>query len=87
MGLKIASGFWDKTILIWNIETGNNVAQAGSLCLGEHDEWVSWVTFSPDGKRVVSTLDDQLIKLWDVESGELVSIFKRHTHAVDFAAS
>lgn len=30
--------------------------------------------------------DERLIKLWDVESGELVSIFKGHMHAVNCAA-
>ena len=34
-----------------------------------HAGWVRSVAFSPDGKRVISGSDDNLVKIWDAESG------------------
>jgi WD40 repeat protein len=33
------------------------------------------VALSPDGKRVVSGSGDELVKIWDVQTGAEVSIF------------
>jgi WD40 repeat protein len=40
-----------------------------------HSKGVSSVDFSPNGKRVVSASGDNLVKLWDVETGVEVSNF------------
>jgi WD40 repeat protein len=38
-----------------------------------HTNWVRSIAFSPDGKRVASGSDDRLVKIWDTETGALVS--------------
>ena len=38
-----------------------------------HSGIVFSVTFSRDGKRVVSGSQDHLVKIWDIETGALVS--------------
>ncbi|MCP5103261.1 MAG: hypothetical protein GY950_07780, partial [bacterium] len=38
--------------------------------------------FSPDNRRVVSGSDDNTLKLWDVESGRLLTTFEGHSNAV-----
>jgi WD40 repeat protein len=40
-----------------------------------HQEWVLSVAFSADGKRVVSGSWDNLVKIWNAETGAEVSSF------------
>ena len=40
-----------------------------------HSEEVLSVAFSRDGKWIVSGSDDTLVKIWDAETGALVSSF------------
>jgi WD40 repeat protein len=34
-----------------------------------HDEGIYCVSFSPDGKRIVTSSSDQTVKLWDTKTG------------------
>ena len=45
----------------------------GRCPVGGHLRAVNSVSFSPDGKCVVSGSDDKHVKLWDVETGTEVS--------------
>ena len=58
-GLTLASGSQDKTIMLWNVATGELKAT-----LGGHTEPVKSVAFSPDGLTLASGSDDGTIKLW-----------------------
>ena len=40
-----------------------------------HSSGVSFVSFSPDGKRVVSGSSDRLVKIWDAAPGAEVISF------------
>jgi WD40 repeat protein len=59
------SGSNNKTIKIWDAETGQ-----APLTLRGHASTVYSVAFSPDGKRIVSGSLDKTIKIWDSETGE-----------------
>ena len=37
-----------------------------------HEDWVYSVAFSPDGRRIVSASSDNILRLWDVNTGKLV---------------
>jgi WD40 repeat protein len=42
--------------------------------LEQHDSYVSSVSFSPDGKTIVSGSGDKTIKLWNLEGKELKTL-------------
>ncbi|KAJ1540118.1 hypothetical protein HK096_011579, partial [Nowakowskiella sp. JEL0078] len=52
----VATGSDDETIKLWDIKSG-------------HNNSVRSISFSPDGRTVVSASDDKSLRLWDIESG------------------
>lgn len=48
------------------------------LTLKGHTHYIYCVTFSPDGKRLVSGSRDSTVKVWDATSGEELFTFKGH---------
>ncbi|MFW6358566.1 MAG: WD40 repeat domain-containing protein [Chroococcales cyanobacterium] len=68
---KIASGSNDKTIKIWDIETGESQTLIGH----RETDWfgdVNSVAFSPNGKILASGSQDKTIKLWELDTGKIV---------------
>jgi WD40 repeat protein len=63
-GKTLATGSSDKTIKLWNVETGKEIRT-----LHGHDSYVYSVNFSPDGKTLVSGSYDNTIKLWNGSNG------------------
>jgi hypothetical protein len=59
-GRRIVSGSMDKTVKVWNAETGALIRT-----LSGHTGGVKSAAFSPDGRRIVSGADDQTVKVWD----------------------
>ncbi|KAL5512554.1 hypothetical protein ACEPAG_3207 [Sanghuangporus baumii] len=82
-GKRIASGFYDHTIRVWDADSGEVVSGP----FEGHIDWVRSVAFSPDGKRVASGSNDRTIRVWDVDSGELVlGPLEGHTDRVQSVA-
>src|SRR6267154_896043 len=82
-GKRIVTGSYDKTIRLWDAETGEPLRAP----LEGHEHWVSSVAFSPDGKRIVSGSYDKTIRLWDAETGEpLRAPLEGHEHWVSSVA-
>ena len=78
-GRYIVSGSSDRTIRIWNAETGSGV---GSPLEGHIDE-VSCIAYSPNGCSIISGSDDKTIRIWDAEviSG-VGKTLEGHSHSV-----
>jgi len=59
-GRRIVSGSTDKTLKVWDAESGQE-----TLTLKGHTDYVTSVAFSPDGRRIVSGSWDKTLKVWD----------------------
>jgi WD40 repeat protein len=67
-GQHVISSSFDKTIRIWDVETGTAVGKP----LEGHTEGVTTVAYSPDGQYIASGSDDKSIRIWDAETGAAV---------------
>ena len=79
-GRTLASGSWDKTVRVWDVETGLLRAT-----LKGHTGVVFSVAFSPDGRTLASGGGNGTIQLWEASSGQPKAILKGHTRYVSRA--
>src|SRR6516162_7989504 len=59
-GKLLASSSADKTVKLWTIPGGKELAS-----LRGHEDYVSSVAISPDGKTLATGSFDNSVKLWD----------------------
>ena len=79
--LVSGGGGYDKTIKVWNLDTGEL-----SRTFAEHSRSVNSVAISPDGQTLVSGSDDNTIKVWSLHTGELLRTIEGHSHEVKSVA-
>jgi WD40 repeat protein len=77
-GKHTISGSVDRTICIWDAETGKVLG----VLLGGHKAPVQSVAYSPDGKQIISGSNDATICIWDVETCKAVAVLQGHTCVV-----
>jgi WD40 repeat protein len=68
-------------MILWDLTHGNVV----KIFVG-HDNQVTSVAFSPNGKYALSGSVDNTLKLWDISSGKEIRTFKGHDDAVQSVA-
>ena len=80
-GRWLASGSSDRTVRIWDAESGAPVATAVG-----HTGRVRSVAFSPDGRWVASGSADSIVRVWEAATGRPASalLFDRGIVAVTF---
>jgi sugar lactone lactonase YvrE len=76
-GRTLASGSTDRTIRLWDLAAGQELARL----LG-HMGPVSSVAFSPDGRTLTSGSDDKTIRLWDLATDQERARLAGHTGRV-----
>ncbi|CCA69788.1 related to WD40-repeat protein (notchless protein) [Serendipita indica DSM 11827] len=65
-GARIVSGSDDKTVRLWDTDTGQPLGEP----LRGHEGVVWAVGFSPDSSRIVSGSSDSTIRLWNADTGQ-----------------
>ncbi|KAF8836007.1 WD40 repeat-like protein [Paxillus ammoniavirescens] len=76
-GERIATCSADKTVRIWDVETGE---QEGTTM--EHEGEVYGLSVTRDGKRVLSGGEDKRMSVWDVETHELIEEWEDETGSI-----
>ncbi|KIJ13500.1 hypothetical protein PAXINDRAFT_80921 [Paxillus involutus ATCC 200175] len=76
-GERIVTCSEDKTVRIWDVETGE---QEGTTM--EHEDWVDVLAVTRDGKRILSGGKDKRIGVWDVETHELIEEWENETGSI-----
>lgn len=81
-GQIFASSSFDRTIKLWDFNTGELLQT-----LDGHTAAVHTIIFSRDGQKLASSSHDGTIKLWDLNTGSLIRTFvghEGHTHSIVF---
>lgn len=75
-GQILASGGWDRTIRLWDVSSGRELANWSNL----HEMngqtvglWIESLAFSPDGSVLAVASAGSGIRLWNVETGEALA--------------
>ncbi|MEJ6482603.1 WD40 repeat domain-containing protein, partial [Nostoc punctiforme UO1] len=76
-GKTAVSGSDDKTLKLWNLETGKEIST-----LTGHNSEVRAVAIAADGKTAVSGSFDNTLKLWNLETGKEISTLTGHNNWV-----
>jgi WD40 repeat protein len=79
-GTQIASVALDKTIKIWDMESGKELRSISNI--GGSVNAVSW---SPDGKTLIHGAEDKTVRIWDAETGKAVRTINGHSDYVNEA--
>ncbi len=72
-GKCVISGSWDKTVKIWNIETGECLKT-----LKGHSADIQSLAVFPDGLKIASASRDRTLKIWDIRSGNCLTTLEGH---------
>ena len=71
-GRRAVSGGVDKTVRVWNLETGECEVLEG------HTSGIEAVSITSDGRRAVSGSYDDTVRVWDVETRECEGVLGGH---------
>lgn len=76
-GSFIVSASEDKTLKVWDVESGREL-----LTLAGHEQGISDCAVSPDGSFIVSASKDGTLKVWNTATGERRRTLTGHEAAV-----
>ena len=81
-GKYIATGSWDKTVIVWDAASG----QAVSKPMRHGGPFWYAVGFSQDGRTIVAGCDDHTARVWDIETARPIGPRFPHGAALRTAA-
>ena len=73
-GKKVVTASNDKTVRIWDANTGEEQQK-----LEGHEQGVGSAIFSPDGKKIVTASWDNTARIWEADSGKELKKLEGHT--------
>ena len=96
-GKKIAAlhTFMNSSVHLFDVETGMRLQSFTAFTLpplsripptypiNEHKESVNRIVFRPDGKSILTVSYDDTIRIWDVVSGNFLSVLEGHTDSIN----
>lgn len=86
-GDRLATSSFDGTAHVWQLPSDPSAADEAAsqqpLTLTGHADWVNAITFSPDGRRLVTGSNDATAKVWDAATGDELFTFTGHTYTPD----
>jgi len=80
-GRRAVSASDDKSLKVWDLETGRELRT-----LEGHSSPVYGAAVSPDGRRAISASEDCTLKVWDLETGRELRTLEGHSASVDGVA-
>lgn len=93
-GAYAATGSRDKTIKLWDAQSGQLLRDLVSpsyhsfRCSIEHshqpghNNWIRALVFHPSGKYLLSAADDKTIRVWELATARCVKTVEAHGHFV-----
>jgi hypothetical protein len=72
-GRRALSGASDKTVRLWDLETGRELRRFRG-----HTEEVTWVALAPDGTRFASASGDRSVRIWDIGGDHELQVLPSH---------
>jgi WD40 repeat protein len=72
-GLRLATGSEDRTVRMWDAESGIEI-----IVVGAHAKSVNSVSWSPDGRRIASASQDSTARIWDATISVEQLVAKAH---------
>ncbi|XP_055802168.1 WD repeat-containing protein 26 homolog [Solanum dulcamara] len=75
-GKYLASSSADCSVIVWEVKLD------GRLCLKHrffgHEEPVSFISWGPDDKQLLTCGVEEVVRLWDVNSGECLHLYEKN---------
>ncbi|MFT5469797.1 MAG: WD40 repeat protein [Verrucomicrobiales bacterium] len=77
-GKTVVTGGYDGKLVFAPVEGEGEQLLASRTIENAHDGWIRALAVSPDGTTLASVGNDQIVRLWNVESGELIQEMPGH---------